>query len=98
MQTTAIYYATSPASLCGMAKTPSTAKRREAAAAFARNLSKSYTVGDIDTAAVIYNTVREECPQDCLEFLLGAVYAAGIQRGRERERAQQRRNRSREEA
>ena len=96
MQTT--YYATEPARLCGMDAYPSTPKRREAAAALAQSLKKSYTIGDVDTAAVIYNTVREAYPEDPIEFLLGAVFAAGIERGRERERDRQRRAKRRREA
>lgn len=85
-------YATAPAMLCrGMDGYPDTAKRRAAAAKLAEKTAHSGTIADVDTAAVIYNTVREKHPEDILEFLLASVFAAGIERGREREKARQRR-------
>lgn len=89
------HYATAQARLCGgMDGHPDTAKRRESAAKLALKTAKSGTVADVDTAAVIYNTVREKYPDDPLEFLLTSVFAAGIERGREREKARQRRKKA----
>ena len=91
------YYATAPARLCGgMDAHPDTANRRATAAALAEKVKKTYTVSDIDTAAVIYNTVRSiSDPGDLMEYFLGAVYAAGIETGKRRERDRQRRARAR---
>jgi len=87
-------YATVPARLCrGMDGYPETAKRRESAAKLAEKTAHNGTMADVDTAAVIYNTVREKYPEEILEFLLAAVFAAGIERGREREKDRQRRER-----
>lgn len=87
-------YAAPKAMLCrGMDASPDTAKRRESAAKLAEKTAHNGTIADVDTAAVIYNTVRENYPEDILEFLLAAVFAAGIERGREREKDRQRRER-----
>ena len=81
--------------LCrGMDASPDTAKRRESAAKLAEKSAHNGTMADVDTAAVIYNTVREKYPDDILEFLIAAVYSAGIERGREREKDRQRRARA----
>ena len=88
-------YATLPAMLCrGLDDLPDTEKRRAAAAELAKKTAKTGTASDVDTAAVIYNTARELYPDDIKEFLIAAVFAAGIQRGRERERDRQRRARA----
>ena len=64
--------------------------------ALAEKVKKTYTVSDIDTAAVIYNTVRSiSDPNDLMEYFLGAVYAAGIETGKRRERERQRKVRER---
>jgi len=91
------YYATVPARLCGgMDTDPDTVSRRATAAALAEKVKKTYTVSDIDTAAVIYNTVRSiSDPNDLMEYFLGAVYAAGIETGKRRERERQRKVRER---
>ena len=88
-------YAAPKAMLCrGMDGYQDTAKRRESAAKLAEKAAHNGTMADVDTAAVIYNTVREKYPDDILEFLIAAVYAAGIERGREREKDRQRRARA----
>ena len=82
---------TEPARLAGgLDDRPGTAKRREAAARLAVECIGKCRVYDTDTAAVIYNAVREQRPTYPLEFILGDVYCAGIERGREREQAAQR--------
>ena len=88
-------YAAPKAMLCrGMDGNPDTAKRRESAAKLAEKTAHNGTMADVDTAAIIYNTVREKYPDDIMEFLIAAVYAAGIERGREREKDRQRRARA----
>lgn len=78
----------------GLDEQPGTAKRREAAAQLAVECIEKCRVYDTDTAATIYNTVREQRPGYPLEFILGDIYCAGIERGRERERSAQRKKRS----
>ena len=69
---------------------PGTAKRRASALAL---LDRAEDVGafEMDTAAVIFNAAREKYPGFPCEACLANVYAAGIQRGRERERRAARR-------
>jgi len=76
----------------GLDEQPGTAKRRATAAKDAAAAIDQCGVYDTDTAAVIYNTVREQRPTYPLEFILGDIYCAGVRRGRERERAAQKRH------
>lgn len=78
----------------GLDEQPGTAKRRATAAKDAAAAIHQCGVYDTDTAAVIYNTVREQRPTYPLEFILGDIYCAGIARGRERERSRIKKQRS----